>query len=193
MSLTEEEKIALIEDYKNGNEKAFEILLSKEKRLIYYTINKMRIPNRIDEEELVSVGYEAFLNAVHKFRRSENVLFSTYCYFAIRNKIIVYINREMKYSQNNLTYVQEKDLREDGFYEDLEKRELLTFIEKLSPHYREIVTLRLKNFFFSDIGKRFNRSHEWARLEFNAGVNQLRNLYEFSENTNGHKSTRKSI
>lgn len=94
--LSKEETYKLFEEFKNGNEKAKEILIMHNMRLVINIVKQNQTTNNEFNEELVSIGTIGLINAVNNFDTKYNLEFSTYATPWIVNAIKTELKKERK-------------------------------------------------------------------------------------------------
>lgn len=93
---TKEETYKLLEEIKNGNEKAKELLIKHNIKLVLYEVtNKFQFVE-YDKKDLVSIGIIGLINAIMTFDTSKNLKFSTYAAKCIDNKILDFLKKIKK-------------------------------------------------------------------------------------------------
>lgn len=93
----EEEKEYLIR-YENGDEKAKEILIEHNLRLVAHVVKKY---NQADEaDDLISVGSLGLIKAINSYKLNHGTQFSTYAAKCIENEILMLIRVNKKHKTN---------------------------------------------------------------------------------------------
>jgi len=85
-----QENLDIILKIKNGDSSLFNDLLENHKKMIYKIINiyKLEVGDfYIDSNDLFQEASIALYKAIFSFEEDKNVMFSTYAYLAIRNRL----------------------------------------------------------------------------------------------------------
>lgn len=157
LSLKEEEMY--FERYRKGDEKAKEILITHNLRLVVHIIKKY-YATHTDQEDLISIGTIGLIKAVTSFSYEKGTRFATYASKCIENEILMHFRATKKMAQD--VYIFDSiDLDKDGNTLTLLDvvsdngsllDETITNIdaalaiklieEKLSPREREVLKMR---------------------------------------------------
>ena len=70
-----------------------EELILKNRKLVYYLVNKLKI-NNSDYEDIVSIGTIGLIKAATTFDKSKNIKFATYATRCINNEIFMHFRKE---------------------------------------------------------------------------------------------------
>ncbi|MDI9257275.1 sigma-70 family RNA polymerase sigma factor [Flavobacterium sedimenticola] len=93
--LTEEETQQLFKDYQNGDQKAYETLITSNLRLVVYYAKQfykeVEKYENIDYDDLISEGNVGLINAVKNYKLELDVKFSYYAGISIKRTISTYI------------------------------------------------------------------------------------------------------
>lgn len=96
--LTPEEEKEYLEKFKNGDEKAKEILIHHNLRLVAHIVKKY---NQADEaDDLISVGSLGLIKAINTYQINHGTQFSTYAARCIENEILMLIRTNKKHKNN---------------------------------------------------------------------------------------------
>lgn len=96
--LTAEEEKEYLEKFKNGDEKAKEILIHYNLRLVAHIVKKY---NQADEaDDLISVGSLGLIKAINTYQLNHGTQFSTYAARCIENEILMLIRTNKKHKNN---------------------------------------------------------------------------------------------
>lgn len=93
--LSKEEEIVWIEKLAKGDEKAREVLINHNLRLVAHIVKKYN--NSLEADDLISVGTIGLIKAVDSFDGSKGVLLSTYASRCIENEILMLIRSNKKH------------------------------------------------------------------------------------------------
>ena len=150
-SATSEEDRTLVERALDGDEAAYEALVDKYQRALYYHIRKMVRTERVIED-LVQESFIKAFSALDTYQ--PRYAFSTWLYRIARNHTIDYLRKkklptrsidapvrtqegEMDYQVPDTTYRPDKHVVED------QRRTLIQeAIDSLSPKYHRVIVLR---------------------------------------------------
>jgi len=156
---TEEENIAIGELESENKESAKALLIEHNLRLVVY-IAKRFDNTGVGVEDLISIGTIGLIKSINTFNPEKNIKLATYASRCIENEILMYLRRTSKMKQevsideplnvdwdgNELLLSDILGTEEDVIYRDLEneieKKQLLSAMEKLSKREREIIRLR---------------------------------------------------
>ncbi len=99
----EEEKI-YIDKLKNGDEKARNILIERNLRLVAH-ICKKYTSTGIDQDDLISIGTIGLIKGINSFNPDKNIKLATYTAKCIENEILMFIRSSKKF--NSEVYLNE--------------------------------------------------------------------------------------
>ncbi|MCD8157568.1 MAG: RNA polymerase sporulation sigma factor SigK [Clostridiales bacterium] len=95
-TLTTEEETKYINEMEKGSEKAKNILIEHDVRLVAHIVKKY--PNhQKDAEDLISIGSIGLIKAVNTYNSAKKVRLATYAARCIENEILMYIRQTEKY------------------------------------------------------------------------------------------------
>ena len=157
--LTKEEEIKYVSMSMNDDMTARNKLIIHNLRLVVFLAKKY--DNTVtDLEDLVSIGTIGLIKAINTYRLDKNIKLATYASRCIDNEILMYLRKiKRKKSEvsfeDSLSYDAEgnelhledvlgtdKDIVTKGLDEELNKKIMLSEIEKLSGRDKEIIELR---------------------------------------------------
>lgn len=96
--LTPEEEKMYLKKYEKGDEKAKEILIEHNLRLVAHVVKKY---NQADEaDDLISVGSLGLIKAINSYKLNHGTQFSTYAAKCIENEILMLIRANKKHKSN---------------------------------------------------------------------------------------------
>lgn len=96
--LTPEEEKEYLEKFENGDEKAKDILIQHNLRLVAHVVKKY---NQADEaDDLISVGSLGLIKAINSYKLNHGTQFSTYAAKCIENEILMLIRANKKHKNN---------------------------------------------------------------------------------------------
>ena len=90
--LTKEEEAVIMEQIKDGDEKAREPLIVHNLRLVVYIAKKFESPGA-GTEDLISIGTIGLIKAVNTFSPEKNIKLATYASRCIENEILMYLRK----------------------------------------------------------------------------------------------------
>lgn len=150
-------------------EQPFEVILEKHRKMIYSIINSL--PQNFGEhvlhrEDLFQEAAIALYNATKRYKKQENVKFSTYVYTAIKRTVIRVYNEDIKIYKNeafsiddNLNFISADRVEDTALlyhYEREREEELNRKLSKLRKQDREILLLRINNYSYAEIAEKLN-------------------------------------
>lgn len=96
--LTPEEEREYLEKFENGDEKAKEILIEHNLRLVAHVVKKYNQSEETDD--LISVGSLGLIKAINSYKLNHGTQFSTYAAKCIENEILMLIRANKKHKNN---------------------------------------------------------------------------------------------
>ncbi len=90
--LSTEQEQEVIKSLSDGDEKAKELLIVHNLRLVVYIAKKFENTN-INIEDLISIGTIGLIKAVNTFSPDRNIKFATYASRCIENEILMYLRK----------------------------------------------------------------------------------------------------
>ncbi len=157
LSKAEEEK--LTEENANGNQRARDILVEHNLRLVVYIAKKFE-NSGVNIEDLISIGTIGLIKAVNTFKPDKNIKLATYASRCIENEILMYLR---KVNQQRLDISLDEPLNvdwdgnelllsdvlgtdgleiNDNLEQEDEKRVLIACMQTLSGRERLIMNMR---------------------------------------------------
>lgn len=121
----EEEKIYL-EQMKNGDNDARNILIERNLRLVAH-VSKKYITTNISQDDLISIGSIGLIKAINSFDNSKNIKLATYAARCIDNEILMFIRTSKKTKAEvflNEAIGKDKDDNEITLLDVIEKEEM---------------------------------------------------------------------
>lgn len=157
--LTPEEEKIYLEKFEKGDEKAKEILIEHNLRLVAHVVKKY---NQADEaDDLISVGSLGLIKAINSYKLNHGTQFSTYAAKCIENEILMLIRANKKHKSNvsiedilgsddeeNEIHVGDLSFDEDENVEMLVEQKMISqdldkvLKKHLSPREYEIMCMR---------------------------------------------------
>ena len=98
--LSEEEELFYIDQYKNGDTEARDILIEHNLRLVAHVAKKyMSVgrTNSVDFDDIISIGTIGLIKGIDSFNTDKNVRLATYVARCIENEILMYIRSSKKF------------------------------------------------------------------------------------------------
>lgn len=157
--LTKDEEAVLLEKLPHGDKTARSMLIERNLRLVVYIARKFENTG-INIEDLISIGTIGLIKAVNTFNPEKKIKLATYASRCIENEILMYLRRNNKtrsevsfdeplnidWDGNELLLSDVMGTEEDIITKDLEanvdKKLLLTALQKLSAREKQIMELR---------------------------------------------------
>lgn len=96
--LTPEEETEYLEKFESGDEKAKEILIQHNLRLVAHVVKKYSQADEADD--LISVGSLGLIKAINSYKLNHGTQFSTYAAKCIENEILMLIRANKKHKNN---------------------------------------------------------------------------------------------
>ncbi len=93
--LTSEEEKMYLEEMKNGDEEARNILIERNLRLVAHVIKKYS-NTKIDQDDLISIGTIGLIKGINSFNVDKGSKLSTYVSRCIDNEILMYLRSTKK-------------------------------------------------------------------------------------------------
>ncbi len=156
--LSPEEEKMYLERYKNGDAKAYDILVRHNLRLVAHIVKKYS--NAGEADDLISVGSIGLIKGIETFEFGKGCQLTTYAAKCIENEILMYIRANKKHRQTVSLYEsvgEDKDgndivlmdviTREDNDFDSIENDIVLEKVKSvmksvLSDEENTVVTLR---------------------------------------------------
>lgn len=167
---------SLLRRVKNGDDKAFEIILNENKKLIYKIIYNRNLGNGdflLDTDSLYQEGSIALFKACKSYEPNRGMNFTSYAYMCIRSAINTYIrdnskdknlpllsidnfpNVDYHISMSNVR-IAENPI---AYHKEVEFRKHLNeFVEKLDKQDKLILDMRSDDLSYKTISERLNIS-----------------------------------
>ena len=169
-----EDVLELIKKIKKGDDKSFEILLERNRKLIYkiiYNRNLEMGDYLVDAENLFQEGSLALYDAVYSFEPERGMSFTSYAYMVIRSHINTYYRDNVAnhgdeyYSIDNYEnidyHISMSNLQISDnpveYHRELEfEKKLDEFMSKLCFEDRQLIEMRSDNYSYKQISERLN-------------------------------------
>ena len=157
--------LAYVRAAQEGDEKAFNILLSKYRDTVYYMLLKM-VHNEYDAQDLTIEAFGKAFHNIHRF--SPDYAFSTWLFRIATNNCIDFLRRKhgetyLPIENNNGNNEPYIPIRSNSLNpeEALIKQQRAVFLKvivsKLKPRYRQLVELRyFREMTYEEISKELN-------------------------------------
>lgn len=152
--------LVLVEQARNGSEKAFSILLNRYRDSIYFLLLKM-VNNASDAEDLTIEAFGKAFRNLDLF--TPDFAFSTWLFKIATNNCIDFIRRkklipgpidQMQDDQDDMTVNIQSDLPdpEESLINDQKIAVLRSIVNQLEPRYRTLIDLRyFKEYSYEEI------------------------------------------
>ena len=198
--LSKEEELKYLIELKSGNDKARDVLIEHNLRLVVFFFF-MYESTGYDMEDLVSIGSIGLIKGINTYKIDKNIKLATYASRCIANEILMYIrknkNRKTEISlEDALNYDQDgnelhledvmgtpDDLVVKEFEETEEKRLLTKEIELLDERDKKIMIMRYglyntKEYTQKEVADKLNISQSYiSRIEKKV-INNLKNTLQ---------------
>jgi len=93
--LTAEEEKSCLEDLKNGDEEARNILIERNLRLVAHVCKKYAT-TKVEQDDLISIGTIGLIKGINSFKVDKGVRLSTYVSKCIDNEVLMYLRSNKK-------------------------------------------------------------------------------------------------
>lgn len=200
--LTSEEERIYLQQLKNGNEDARNILIERNLRLVAHVVKKYS-NTKVEQDDLISIGTIGLIKGIDTYKDNKKTKITTYAARCIQNEILMYFRGNKK--SNNDVYLSDSigfdkegndvnliDVLEDksiDLIEHITKKDnieyLKIYLKKLSPREKDIIIKRYglnneKEKTQKEIAKELNISRSYvSRIEKRALTKMLK---EFIKN-----------
>lgn len=124
--LSPEEETLYLEQMKQGDEEARNILIERNLRLVAHISKKYSTTN-IDQDDLISIGSIGLIKAINSFDVAKNIRLATYAARCIDNEILMFIRTSKKTKAEvflNESIGKDKDDNEITLLDVIEKEEM---------------------------------------------------------------------
>lgn len=175
--LTSEEEKVYLEQMKNGNEEARNILIERNLRLVAHVVKKYS-NTKIEQDDLISIGSIGLIKGINSFNIDKGSKLSTYVSRCIDNEILMYLRSTKKLNaeiylnepigkdkDDNIVTLQEVLENNDRTIED--EVDLKIKIKKLYNKISEVLKDREKTIIelrFGLDGNKPKTQHEIAKM-----------------------------
>ena len=124
--LSQEEEMYYLELLNQGDEKAKNILIERNLRLVAHIAKKYTGPN-IEQEDIISIGTIGLIKGINSYKGDKGVKLATYVARCIENEILMHLRSTKKLSQEislNDALGQDKEGNEITFIDVIENSEV---------------------------------------------------------------------
>ena len=124
--LSQEEEMYYLELLNQGDEKAKNILIERNLRLVAHIAKKYTGPN-IEQEDIISIGTIGLIKGINSYKGDKGVNLATYVARCIENEILMHLRSTKKLSQEislNDALGQDKEGNEITFIDVIENSEV---------------------------------------------------------------------
>lgn len=184
--LKKEELYKYFEQFKNGDNKARELIIIHNIKLVLNIVEKRYADIPCEKEELIQVGIEGLIKAVDTVDIPKDVWFSTYANNHIRREIDKYIAKWEKYT----LFESEMGVhtKNENFSISAIDRSIdaINYIEKLNSKYKEVFLLYFgfhegHRYAQCEIGNMLGISHSYVNSILKKGLEELKDYIIFDE------------
>jgi RNA polymerase sigma-70 factor (ECF subfamily) len=189
----EEDRILIIAA-RNGEPKAFEKLMQRYRKSVYYTLLKM-VRNEEDAEDLTQEAFAKAFSSIQNFDAKYS--FSTWLFRIATNNCIDFIRKKKLQTlsihasasdsgtQTGITDIRDADMNpNEQMLSDQRKKIVHDAVEKLSPRYKQLIELR----FFQELS--YEEIAETLDLPLGTVKAQLHRAKELLNNMMNHLEDR---
>lgn len=159
LPLSAEEERQTLEQLEAGDERAREVLITRNLRLVVYIARKFE-SSGVCIEDLISIGTIGLIKAVRTFCPSRNIKLATYSSRCIENEILMYLRKNAQ-KHNEVSIDEPLNVDWDGnelllsdilgsdpdvvsrdLEQEAERGQLMACVSRLSPREQRIMRLR---------------------------------------------------
>lgn len=179
--LKKSEEEIVMEKITGGDDRAREILITHNLRLVVYIAKKFEATGA-NSEDLISIGTIGLIKAVNTFCPQRNIKLATYASRCIENEILMYLRKSTQL-KNEISIDEPLNVDRDGnelllsdvlgsdsdivnrnMEQEAECKVLLEAVNRLEPRARQITVLRF--------GLMGNREHTQKEVAVMLGISQ---------------------
>lgn len=106
------EEQAALDDLENGEERAKQLLIERNLRLVVFIARRFENTG-INLEDLISIGTIGLIKGIETYRRDKNIKLATYASRCIENEILMYI-RKTNHRKNEISLDEPINMDYDG-------------------------------------------------------------------------------
>ena len=157
--LTNEEEKIYLEQMKNGNDEARNVLIERNLRLVAHVVKKYS-NTKVDQDDLISIGTIGLIKGINTFNVDKGSKLSTYVSRCIDNEILMYLRKNKKTktevsidaslsydSEGNELHLEdvlgtEDDIVTKSIEDEDDKKIMIEEIKRLNKRDRDILILR---------------------------------------------------
>lgn len=196
--LTEAEEKYYLEQYRKGDDKARDVLIERNLRLVVHIMKKYYSAST-EQEDLISIGTIGLIKGVNSYDENKKTRLSTYCARCIENEVLMYFRSQKKLAGevfmndpletdkdgNSLTF-EDITSDNDDLLEKIElknkSRKIYQYLDYLEPREKMIIALRYglfdtKPHTQNEVSKRLSISRSYvSRIEKKA-LEKLRSCF----------------
>lgn len=162
--LSPEEEKKYLEEMKNGNEEARNVLIERNLRLVAHIAKKYSSSN-IDQDDLISIGSIGLIKGINSFDLDKSFKLATYVSRCIENEILMYLRSNKKRMAD--VYLNEPIGKDKDDNEVI----LQEVLENDDRNIEEEVDLKLKIKLLYEKMKKVLQKREKLILELRFGLN----------------------
>ena len=153
----------IIENFKNGNQNAYNLLVLKYQKKIYWLVRKM-VLDHDDADDITQEVFIRLYKSIDKFRGESQ--FYTYIYKIAVNLSLNHLNKNKRNYSRNINIdseaykIKSNDKSFDEHFDDINRTKILEdAISTLPDQQRAVFNLRFyDNLSYNEIGKILNKS-----------------------------------
>lgn len=157
-----------------------EILINKNKNLVYQVINDLKyIPRGVDQEELFQIGLISLWKAIESYDKTDSYAMSTHCYQTIKSDIIDEL-RKHEAKKRQEVIISGKPYM-DSFEDEVIGMEIITEINKyISDKSTNILVDKYMNkLSMKEISEKYNMTERGILKNITRSIKTLRNKLEW--------------
>lgn len=147
-----------MEEYRKGNQKARDILIEHNLRLVVHVMKKYYVSGE-EQEDLISIGTIGLIKGVNSYNDSKQTRLSTYCARCIENEVLMYFRSQKKLAgeismddpldtdkEGNVLTYQDIMFENEDILEQIDQKnkskKIYSFLNVLEPREKMIIMMR---------------------------------------------------
>ena len=172
----------LVEEFLNGNEEAFNLIVRKFRQKIYWFARRM-LGNHSDADEVTQEVLITLFEKLHTFKFESSLL--TWIYKITHSKTLNLIRKQKVRQYFSLDKIYDKQDTDDVIknFEDKEKlNNVIKYLEKIPPKQREIFVLRhFEELSYKEIAEVTNKSVGTLKANYFHALKKITEMIENEE------------
>ena len=177
----------LIESFKNGNRYAFNLIVLKYQKKIYWLARKM-VLDHDDADDITQEVFIKLFNSINKYRGESK--FYTYLYKIAMNLSLNHLSKNKRNYSRKVDFnseafrISSKEKSSDEFFDEKERAKILEeAISTLPEQQRAVFNLRFyDNLSYDEIGKVMNKSTGGMKANYFHAVKKIEEFLKKKKN-----------